>query len=134
MRALACALLMLVVVSCSSKKDEDEGCEFNGQEYELGDSWMVECNTCTCEEEGPACTLIACVDAGPRSCVAENTCPGPICGDLCCGAGEHCGPINDCRCGDGPACNDGDTCEAAGPVGEDGCGSVCCGASGPCPQ
>ena len=35
--------------------------------------------------------------------------------------------------GGSKACGQGDTCEPYGPLGTDQCGSVCCGASGPCP-
>ena len=58
-------------------------------------------------------------------------------GDDCCGSGERCivgefGPV--CACGEGPPCEVGRSCEAAGPVGEDGCGTICCGGPDPCPQ
>jgi hypothetical protein len=77
-------------------------------------------------------------DASAQSCVPSGSClQGPPCGDDCCGSGEQCmqaelGPT--CVCGQGPACDTGDSCEAAGPIGEDECGSVCCGPGNPCPQ
>lgn len=73
-----------------------------------------------------------------ESCEPSGSClQGPPCGDDCCGAGEACvegelGPT--CACGDGPACEVGDSCEAVGPVGDDGCGTICCGGIDPCPQ
>jgi hypothetical protein len=72
------------------------------------------------------------------SCEPSGSClQGPPCGDDCCGAGERCivgelGPA--CACGEGPPCEVGQSCEAAGPVGDDGCGTVCCGGADPCPQ
>jgi hypothetical protein len=73
-----------------------------------------------------------------RSCAPSGSClQGPPCGDTCCGSGEQCiagelGPT--CACGEGPACDVGLACESAGPVGEDGCGTICCGGTDPCPQ
>ena len=73
-----------------------------------------------------------------RTCEPSGSClQGPPCGQLCCGSGEQCivlevGPV--CACGEGPPCEVGDSCEAAGPIGEDGCGSICCGGTDPCPQ
>ena len=78
-------------------------------------------------------------DARPgATCQPSGSClQGPPCGDDCCGSGEQCvvgevGPI--CACGQGPPCEVGQSCEAAGPVGEDGCGTICCGGADPCPQ
>jgi hypothetical protein len=72
--------------------------------------------------------------SGARVCLPSGGCAaGPKCGLACCRSGEHC-ENNVCRCGNQSACGVGDGCEAAGPIGQDGCGSICCGASGPCPQ
>lgn len=42
-----------------------------------------------------------------------------------------------CRCGNGPACQNGNHCEHAGPIhpggGLDSCGTLCCGRGSPCP-
>jgi hypothetical protein len=73
-----------------------------------------------------------------ETCQPSGSClQGPPCGDDCCGSGERCvqgelGP--ECACGDGPACEVGQSCEDVGPVGEDGCGRICCGGADPCPQ
>lgn len=73
------------------------------------------------------------LDAAPASCGPTGSCAmGPTCGAGCCAAGERC-DRGTCRCGDNPACGVGDECAAAGPMGGDACGIVCCGASGPCP-
>ena len=108
-------------------------CTYMGERYELEETWAAGdgCNSCHCSEGiGVECTLQDCA----ASCLAGPGCDdGPECGDVCCAAGERCVDAV-CRCGDGDACGEGDTCEAAGPIGTDGCGSVCCGVSGPCPQ
>jgi hypothetical protein len=62
---------------------------------------------------------------------SNNGCTGPMCNGSCCGAGESCTP-NGCSCGGGPACTDGNTCQA-GLVMENQCGTLCCGATMPCP-
>jgi len=74
------------------------------------------------------------IDAAPEpACAPSGGCTeGPACGAGCCGVGERC-VDNVCKCGDGPACPAGDTCQPFGPIGTDNCGSICCG-SGPCPQ
>ncbi|HVV87214.1 MAG TPA: hypothetical protein VHE35_29440, partial [Kofleriaceae bacterium] len=75
----------------------------------------------------------AAVDAGRATCTPAGGCAlGPPCGNRCCGAGEHC-EAGECRCGGRPACMVGDHCAAPGPIGDNACGSICCGASGPCP-
>jgi hypothetical protein len=73
----------------------------------------------------------------PLTCVPDPTtgCTmGVKCGGGCCGPGERCDPsTNSCHCGTGSKCTGGDTCASFGPVMTDGCGSICCGVSGPCP-
>jgi hypothetical protein len=66
-----------------------DGCEYGGEQYEVGDTFpdLDGCNTCTCTEAGPACTLIGC----------ESVCGG-IAG-LACGAGEYCNYAPDALCG-----------------------------------
>jgi hypothetical protein len=67
-----------------------DGCEYGGEQYELGESFPDEdgCNTCSCTEMGVACTLIGC---GGRAC-------GGIAG-LGCEAGEYCNYPIDALCG-----------------------------------
>ncbi len=36
------------------------GCDANGQHYQIGESWSDQCNSCTCKEGGPSCTLSLC--------------------------------------------------------------------------
>jgi hypothetical protein len=80
---------------------DDEVCEFDGETYELGDTWMVECNTCTCTVDGVQCTIMACFDdevcefgdetydLGETWMVECNTCTctddGPQCTIMYCG-------------------------------------------------
>lgn len=114
-------------------------CTLDGRTYNVGDVFPAGdgCNSCSCSASGIACTERACsdggVDASPFACAPAGGCPnGPVCGGLCCGTGEKC--VGDvCACGTGPVCTTGNSCEAAGPIGTDACGSICCGASGPCP-
>jgi hypothetical protein len=132
------AIVLALLVACEGGRSPD--CEWQGQTFEIGETFPAGdgCNTCSCTAEGVGCTLIACVDGGvvdgnPASCAATNGCVvGPSCGATCCGQGEKC-VGGTCMCGNGPACDANDTCEAAGPIGGDACGSICCGFSGPCP-
>jgi hypothetical protein len=82
-------------------------------------------------------TLQYCLLANPVGDVcagdSSHTCPGPFCNGQCCGAGERC-TQNGCACGSGAPCQDGDACATGGPISDNSCGTVCCGASGPCPQ
>ncbi len=138
---LAAGLLALTAAAgCGG--EEVSTCEYLGQRYVVGDRFPAGdgCNQCECTTTGVACTEIACfdggvdVDADPASCQPSDGCAaGPTCGGVCCDRGERC-VEGACRCGTGEACAPGDSCEAAGPVGGDGCGAVCCGESGPCPQ
>jgi hypothetical protein len=83
---------------------------------------------------GPVCVKDAAVDGAPASCGPSAGCTtGPSCGGACCKQGERC-DNGTCMCGMNAACPVGDTCEAAGPLGNDTCGSICCGATGPCPN
>ena len=141
MRALAAAALVLVLalVACG---DDGGGntCHYQDHDYLIGETWPAgdNCNDCTCTATGIDCTARPCAapaDANPMTlCQPTGTCTtGPGCGAICCAAGEQC-VSGTCMCGTAAACGDGDTCEAAGPLGGDLCGSLCCGASGPCPQ
>ena len=80
-------------------------------------------------------SLFNCAAAAPTgtACAPDGSCSeGPECNGECCGVGEACTP-NGCSCGGGPRCGQGDFCSRGGPAGDDFCGTVCCGASGPCP-
>jgi hypothetical protein len=133
MIALAC-----VLAACGD--DGGAACTHEGISYSLGDVFPKGdgCNSCSCTASGVACTKQACADAGvdapPGFCGATGGCPsGPACGVRCCGQGERC-EAGACTCGMNAACGSGNSCEAAGPIGGDQCGVVCCGATGPCPQ
>lgn len=60
---------------------------------------------------------------------------GVCCGNLCCNEGEYCDvQTNSCRCGNGPACRIDQICATGGPIGQNQCGSICCGdPANPCP-
>ncbi|HTJ46518.1 MAG TPA: hypothetical protein VL463_30640 [Kofleriaceae bacterium] len=125
---LAIAIALGALSACSVYSQPAGGCDYKGkhhtddERFPAGDG----CNTCQCLEGQAACTLIGCADAGPNACGALT------CGDTICNAGEHC--VNGaCLCGDHAGCIDGDSCASAGPGTSDGCGSICCGKSGPCP-
>lgn len=138
-------LCLIAVLSHGGCDGDDDGggyCVYQGTAYPYGASWPAGdgCNTCYCDESGWSCTLIACEldgGVGPDAaigCAPSGGCAvGPTCGGVCCDTGEAC-IDGECRCGDNPACQPGDTCEAAGPIGGDACGAICCGVTGPCPQ
>lgn len=130
--------MLLVLFACDDHDKAGAACLYNGTSYALGEVFPAgdSCNSCTCTADGVICTGLGCldggVDANPASCGASSGCPGPVCGALCCGAGERC--VNgSCQCGPSSECGAGDTCEAVGPTGSDGCGALCCGLTGPCP-
>jgi hypothetical protein len=138
MRSFAVAIL-LVLCACADH-GKGSACVYMGTPHALDDVFPAGdgCNSCTCTTSGPACTDVACVDGGvdanPLSCGASGGCPeGPACGASCCKRAESC--VNGtCQCGTKPACGSGDSCETVGPIGGNRCGTLCCGASGPCPQ
>lgn len=138
MRSIALATL-LVLFACDDHGKGGAACVYNGMPYAIGDVFPAGdgCNSCTCTASGASCTALGCVDGGvdptPAACAPSAGCPeGPVCGALCCGAGERC--VNGtCQCGGRPACGSGDSCEGVGPIGVDRCGAVCCGVTGPCP-
>jgi hypothetical protein len=66
------------------------------------------------------------------SCLASGGCAnGPPCGNGCCAAGEAC-ISGVCMCAQQAACGSGDVCASPVAMGN-GCGDICCGATGPCP-
>ncbi len=139
------ALAFVVLVGCGGDQvkhgDAAPGaCRYRDHDYAIGATWPAgdDCNDCTCAAGGYTCTARPChapVDANPATqCQANDTCTtGVGCGAICCHAGERC-ELGACHCGTGSACGAGDSCAAAGPLGGDACGSICCGATGPCPQ
>ena len=140
-----------------------DGCDYDGHHYKPGETFpSTICGSCYCDPDlGLQCQLIVCdggVDSGPYrppdarllpdarprdggpapdaapACAPSAGCAdGPACGDRCCGAGEQCVGTT-CMCGSGAACGAGDSCAPFGPGGDDLCGAVCCGISGPCPD
>jgi hypothetical protein len=76
-----------------------------------------------------ACAQVAPPNPGPCAPAVGSGCPGPMCGNECCGYGEQCGTNNECTCGNvvaigGPACQQPFQC-SADAIGA-GCGSTCC--------
>jgi len=132
-------VMAAMVAGCGG--DDTQTCTYDGHTYGRGDTFPSGdgCNSCSCTAQGVACTAIACAsdggtDAPPAACAPSGGCPaGPVCGVICCKAGEHC-ENGVCRCGMNAGCPNGDICAAPGPIGGDACGSICCGTSGPCPQ
>jgi len=130
-----------VVMACGDDGGGNaQTCRYQDHDYAVGETWPAgdNCNDCTCTATGFECTARPCAappDADPTiACHPSGTCAnGPACGASCCASGERC-EGGTCLCGTSPACGAGDTCEAPGPLGGDACGSICCGASGPCPQ
>lgn len=70
-------------------------------------------------------TMFECTAPAPssESCQPSDTCPGPICGGTCCGAGEAC-VDGVCRCGTTSRCAADQICGAS--LDAEGCGSFCC--------
>lgn len=75
----------------------------------------------------------------PMPCAPSGMCKtGPQCGNACCNLGERCNLVNGtdtCMCGNLPACVNGNHCASAGAMGQNACGTICCGGMGgpPCP-
>lgn len=135
-------VILGLLAACGSDDSGGAVCSYNGHDYSLNEVFPAGdgCNSCTCTATGASCTKLACADAGadadPGFCGGTGGCPagsGPACGAVCCAVGERC-DNGVCKCGSLPACGSGDSCEAPGPIGGNLCGSICCGASGPCPQ
>ena len=55
-------LVSCIFLSCTLTDDE-KFCEFDSEKYEVGESFLADCNTCFCSEDGSvSCTEMACVD------------------------------------------------------------------------
>ena len=66
------------------------------------------------------------------SCLPAGGCmTGPQCGNTCCASGESC-VAGTCTCGGKAACTMGNMCVSPLAM-MNGCGTLCCGATGPCP-
>ncbi len=72
-------LCLAEVASCGGGGGGGSGdCEYNGVQYNEGDSFPStdRCNTCSCSEGGVACTEMWCEDG-------YIPCEGKVCGDAC---------------------------------------------------
>jgi hypothetical protein len=50
-------------------------CTVNGNTYQLGESWQLDCNTCTCTASGASCTKMACRPDGGGDARSVDTRP-----------------------------------------------------------
>jgi hypothetical protein len=72
--------------------------------------------------------------AGVSCSSTGGKCPLSVpCGDVCCARGEWCDANLKCHCGQNGACPMGEYCSGVGAVGQNGCGTFCCGNGVPCP-
>jgi len=140
MKRLVLAFVVMLAACTEHGKGGGTFCSFMGEAHTPGEQFPAGdgCNNCECLDDGTVtCTELACppgVDGGTGSCVPSGFCQnGPECGGVCCGVGESC--IQGlCTCGGNAPCSGGDICASAGPIGNDSCGSICCGGqSNPCP-
>jgi hypothetical protein len=74
------SLVPLVVVLLAACPGEDPPCLHEGQAHEIGASFPAAdgCNTCSCTEEGVACTLIACLPKPQPDAGAGDAGPAPV--------------------------------------------------------
>jgi hypothetical protein len=127
------SLLMLVsmLASClveaeprDLKKDPvAKGCEVGDQVLEIGGAIQQSCNTCTCTEDGLACTEMACAI---ETCTTDRDCNS---GESCQSAGSE----KVCVPDDGKVyCEEGGSLHEAGTsfTCSDGCNSCYCGEDG----
>jgi hypothetical protein len=87
------------------------GCQYQGQSYQTGQSFKVDCNTCTCEADGSvSCTEAGCLDqcaalkdqyAGAlkkaKACDPKKSalqCTETVSGSLGCGCATPVNPVN----------------------------------------
>jgi hypothetical protein len=70
-------ILPLLGAGCSTS-DQEIACAYNGDRYEIGQSFTADdgCNTCSCGQNGQiACTEMACPSAqGIDQCQTANDC------------------------------------------------------------
>jgi hypothetical protein len=139
-------ILMLIAIGVVGGCEHGEGgaifCLRDGEVHQPGDFFPAGdgCNFCSCESNGDVtCSTDTCNndggirDGGGGFCVPNGFCSdGVECNGQCCGPGESCNQ-GFCTCGQNAPCIQGDICATGGPVGEDGCGSICCGVTTPCP-
>jgi hypothetical protein len=134
--------LVLAIAAClaSCRSDVEQGniCLYHGVPFANGATFHELCNDCTCNDGDVECTQAQCpqaIDANPTSCAPSTGCEGfgPQCGSFCCNPGERC-VAGQCVCGTGSGntCDFSDRC--GGPATQNGCGELCCGGKGACPQ
>jgi len=75
---IACPSPTDAAADLSRSPDAGQTCSYGGRDYLIGESFKIDCNTCTCTSSGTACTAMACLhDAGsdlPLSLDATATC------------------------------------------------------------
>lgn len=114
--------VLMSLAGCSAKITSS-ACEYNGESYDLGETFTAAdgCNTCSCDDEGVSCTEMGCSScqgeqpdcgAPPPGCTVDTVCLGDgwSC-ELRCDCSEA--PPIDCEAPppgcfyDGPSCVDG---------------------------
>jgi len=92
---ISCESRITTPTGCNSER---QGCEYNGKTYSEGESFKVDCNTCSCNNGLVACTLMACLGCEAVQCEEGNTCfvengvatCKPSCAVLDCGDQKSC--------------------------------------------
>jgi hypothetical protein len=117
---LACVMLILAFVGCGSSGLSNA--DLSSHDQARADFSRVD----------QAGADLSGSDLG-HMCYSSGMCTQPNCGSNCCSAGEWC-DNGTCRCGEAPACTDGNSCVSGViMVGNNACGSICCGATAACP-
>jgi hypothetical protein len=136
---IALVVIAVALMACTEHgKGGGAACVFMGDPHQIGEHFPAGdgCNDCTCDIDGVHCTVLDCFDGGTGDiCGPSGGCQnGPLCGEVCCEAGESC-TNGSCSCGGQAACTMGDVCASGGPAGSNAsaCGAICCGVTGPCP-
>ena len=63
MRTMQLFFVFLFIALGACEGTEPVTCEWQGETYAVGEGWSVDCNTCSCDENGMGvCTAMACED------------------------------------------------------------------------
>jgi len=107
---IACESRITTTLGC---RNEKKGCEHNSQTYSAGETFMDDCNTCSCNNGIVSCTKMACLGCEAVTCEEGNTCfiengvatckPNNPCVLMDCGAQKSCYVDNE---GNAQCCDD----------------------------